>query len=244
MIPRPAARGNPHPRQQNEPRTCISEIQRNRHFGIRWADGRGWLPKPLIVCIDPPRWGHVAEWLRSGLQNRLLRFNSGRGLHNRISAFHRTFDSRAQDGVAGDRFGSDGLRMAKRAVGPASTLNNAQITTLCLALRRRRSSLPETKSAARREHCRWPLWAPGLVTHCTSASELSACSPPRELAQQRCAQRPANARTQLHSSRPPHRGRTVANFFWFRIEQVARIVQIRRSRLEWLLDSSIPRRGT
>jgi hypothetical protein len=26
----------------------------------------------------PP--GHVAEWLRSGLQNRLRRFNSGRGL--------------------------------------------------------------------------------------------------------------------------------------------------------------------
>jgi hypothetical protein len=26
--------------------------------------------------------GHVAEWLRSGLQNRLLRFNSGRGLHS------------------------------------------------------------------------------------------------------------------------------------------------------------------
>jgi hypothetical protein len=25
--------------------------------------------------------GHVAEWLRSGLQNRLPRFNSGRGLH-------------------------------------------------------------------------------------------------------------------------------------------------------------------
>jgi hypothetical protein len=24
--------------------------------------------------------GHVAEWLRSGLQNRLPRFNSGRGL--------------------------------------------------------------------------------------------------------------------------------------------------------------------
>ena len=29
------------------------------------------------MCPD----GHVAEWLRSGLQNRLLRFNSGRGLH-------------------------------------------------------------------------------------------------------------------------------------------------------------------
>jgi len=26
-------------------------------------------------------WGHVAEWLRNGLQNRVLRFNSGRGLH-------------------------------------------------------------------------------------------------------------------------------------------------------------------
>ena len=28
------------------------------------------------MCPD----GHVAEWLRSGLQNRLPRFNSGRGL--------------------------------------------------------------------------------------------------------------------------------------------------------------------
>jgi hypothetical protein len=25
--------------------------------------------------------GHVAEWLRNGLQNRVPRFNSGRGLH-------------------------------------------------------------------------------------------------------------------------------------------------------------------
>jgi hypothetical protein len=41
------------------------------------------LPKPLIAGIDPPRWGHVAEWLRSGLQNRLHQFNSGRGLHSR-----------------------------------------------------------------------------------------------------------------------------------------------------------------
>ena len=29
-----------------------------------------------------PWQGHVAEWLRSGLQNRLRRFNSGRGLHS------------------------------------------------------------------------------------------------------------------------------------------------------------------
>jgi hypothetical protein len=26
------------------------------------------------------RWGHVAEWLRNGLQNRVHQFNSGRGL--------------------------------------------------------------------------------------------------------------------------------------------------------------------
>ena len=31
--------------------------------------------------------GHVAEWLRSGLQNRLPRFNSGRGLQ---SSLHRS----------------------------------------------------------------------------------------------------------------------------------------------------------
>jgi hypothetical protein len=36
--------------------------------------------KPLIHK-HLSQWGHVAEWLRSGLQNRLLRFNSGRGLH-------------------------------------------------------------------------------------------------------------------------------------------------------------------
>src|ERR1700754_3317319 len=30
--------------------------------------------------MSAPRWVHVAEWLRSGLQNRLHQFNSGRGL--------------------------------------------------------------------------------------------------------------------------------------------------------------------
>ena len=29
----------------------------------------------------------MAEWLRNGLQNRVLRFNSGRGLHNPINRF-------------------------------------------------------------------------------------------------------------------------------------------------------------
>jgi hypothetical protein len=36
--------------------------------------------KPLIHK-HLSQWGHVAEWLRNGLQNRVLRFNSGRGLH-------------------------------------------------------------------------------------------------------------------------------------------------------------------
>ena len=29
--------------------------------------------------------GHVAEWLRNGLQNRVHQFNSGRGLHSRFA---------------------------------------------------------------------------------------------------------------------------------------------------------------
>jgi hypothetical protein len=40
-----------------------------------------WLPKRLMLYIDPGSWGHVAEWLRNGLQNRVHQFNSGRGLH-------------------------------------------------------------------------------------------------------------------------------------------------------------------
>jgi hypothetical protein len=42
--------------------------------------------KPLIHK-DLSQWGHVAEWLRSGLQNRLHQFNSGRGLHQSNQAF-------------------------------------------------------------------------------------------------------------------------------------------------------------
>jgi len=31
---------------------------------------RGRLPKCLMLYIDPAPWGHVAEWLRNGLQSR------------------------------------------------------------------------------------------------------------------------------------------------------------------------------
>src|SRR5215211_6157409 len=36
-------------------------------------------PSPSLRRVDV---GHVAEWLRNGLQNRVRRFNSGRGLHS------------------------------------------------------------------------------------------------------------------------------------------------------------------
>jgi hypothetical protein len=37
------------------------------------------------------RWGHVAEWLRNGLQNRAHQFNSGRGLHSISLKFQSIF---------------------------------------------------------------------------------------------------------------------------------------------------------
>jgi hypothetical protein len=39
------------------------------------------LRKALKEFMEMPSSGDVAEWLRSGLQNRLPRFNSGRRLH-------------------------------------------------------------------------------------------------------------------------------------------------------------------
>ena len=39
------------------------------------------LLKALKEFMEMPPYGHVPEWLWSGLQNRLPRFNSGRGLH-------------------------------------------------------------------------------------------------------------------------------------------------------------------
>jgi hypothetical protein len=60
----------------------FSGIRLGRSFRTFAHDRRGWLSEHLITCIDPPSWGHVAEWLRSGLQNRLHQFNSGRGLQS------------------------------------------------------------------------------------------------------------------------------------------------------------------
>ena len=54
----------------------LARIEENRKSSIY----------PLIFRLFSNR-GHVAEWLRSGLQNRIPRFNSGRGLqHSRRQA--------------------------------------------------------------------------------------------------------------------------------------------------------------
>ena len=50
--------------------TWRHEIQRKASFRTRGKGGVKQLPNPLIAGIDPPRRGHVAEWLRSGLQNQ------------------------------------------------------------------------------------------------------------------------------------------------------------------------------
>jgi hypothetical protein len=44
----------------------------------------GRLPKPVMPYIDPPPWGHVAEWLRNGLQiNKVVQSFPGQVLKNR-----------------------------------------------------------------------------------------------------------------------------------------------------------------
>ena len=50
--------------------TWRHEIQRKASFRTLGKGGVKQLPKPLIAGIDPPRRGHVAEWLRSGLQKQ------------------------------------------------------------------------------------------------------------------------------------------------------------------------------
>jgi hypothetical protein len=48
---------------------------------IAGAAGR-MSPRSIHIWGFGRPWGHVAEWLRNGLQNRVPRFNSGRGLQN------------------------------------------------------------------------------------------------------------------------------------------------------------------
>src|ERR1700680_4202565 len=59
-------------------------------FRMSKCKERGRLPKYLMLYIDPGPRGHVAEWLRNGLQNRVHQFNSGRGLHQYNQSFALT----------------------------------------------------------------------------------------------------------------------------------------------------------
>ena len=66
--------------------------RRKRHFRNWRRTRRRRLPKPLMVCSKSVPWGHVAEWLRNGLQNRVHQFNSGRGLHIKPIDFAKIFE--------------------------------------------------------------------------------------------------------------------------------------------------------
>jgi hypothetical protein len=56
-----------------------------------------------MVCSKSVPWGHVAEWLRNGLQNRVHQFNSGRGLHIQPIDFTKIFSSQAVLSAIHDR---------------------------------------------------------------------------------------------------------------------------------------------
>jgi hypothetical protein len=71
-----------------------------------WDDAARRLRKCLIACIDLRRWGHVAEWLRNGLQNRVHQFNSGRGLHHKALEFLAKFLLRLFGSSPGERIAS------------------------------------------------------------------------------------------------------------------------------------------
>ncbi len=87
LIPQRMARPGPSKAIRKPSPAVFTSRPRNRANSLRtmtWRARRaGRLPKCLMLYIDPPPWGHVAEWLRNGLQNRVHQFNSGRGLHTR-----------------------------------------------------------------------------------------------------------------------------------------------------------------
>ena len=55
--------------RRNEPRLYAEEAIPFLNQGRTAEVGR--LPKRMMLYIDPGPWGHVAEWLRNGLQNQL-----------------------------------------------------------------------------------------------------------------------------------------------------------------------------
>jgi hypothetical protein len=56
--------------RRNEPRLHAEEAIPFLNRGRSAEVGR--LPKRMMLYIDPGPWGHVAEWLRNGLQSNML----------------------------------------------------------------------------------------------------------------------------------------------------------------------------
>ena len=87
--------------------------------------------------------GHVAEWLRTGLQNRVPRFNSGRGLHQLFQELNARFvrfkrlEARAQ-GLAGD----SGCCRSNSAGRPCLQRFGLDVAALKTAIRFGRSRRP------------------------------------------------------------------------------------------------------
>jgi hypothetical protein len=236
----------------------------------------------LIVYIHPPQWGHVAEWLRSGLQNRLHQFNSGRGLHQSLKACHPI---KARNPVKALRpIFETGTRLRSRVIVPPDAgRDRAGQTAPDTALmrrsltendrfRRRRASSHARKNgrararpssherAARREGAPSAGGVPpiGKRNQRPGRTIVVGCLWPRVGDRQVGRRRvlPGNRRNgrshnvqqsiELNFTHRDLRLRgehTVAKFFFFRIELVAQIVTIRRSRPKngyWILPFSPP----
>ena len=80
-----------------------------KHRGLKSATNRrrkrglnrgARLPMPRGV-YEFARRGHVAEWLRNGLQNRVHQFNSGRGLHQHNQWLDRLLKARESPSAGG-----------------------------------------------------------------------------------------------------------------------------------------------
>src|SRR5262249_1848547 len=69
-----------------DPDSCYPRHHRDSHCKNVWRSNGMWQScsdterARMSQCLRRLVLGHVAEWLRNGLQNRVPRFNSGRGL--------------------------------------------------------------------------------------------------------------------------------------------------------------------
>jgi hypothetical protein len=91
--------------------------------------------------MSAPQWGHVAEWLRSGLQNRLHQFNSGRGLHFQTSEII-------------DIFGRNRHRVIRRCTSSGRFRSDRKVVDSARVLRVRLSNRCAATLGDRQHHAR------------------------------------------------------------------------------------------